>query len=87
MRRPGQSQPLAASDRIRRIELVHLEAPTPRGAAWFEWMVDLELNSASDAAAVASGPPLSDLLSELRSLRLRPVVLLAERVYRVGGQG
>ena len=50
-------------------------------------MVELEVASATEAAALVGEPPLRDVLAELRSLKLRPVTLVAEEVYAVTGEG
>jgi hypothetical protein len=77
---------LRQSERVRRVELTHVGPPTDRFHAWFEWMVELEVDSATAAAALTGEQPLREVLAELRSLQLRPVVLIAESVYRVGGE-
>jgi hypothetical protein len=82
-----QFAPLRASKRVRRVELTHVGPLTNRFGAWFDWMVELEVGSVADATALVDERPLAEVLLELRSLKLRPVVLVAEGVYGVAGEG
>jgi hypothetical protein len=77
--------PLRQSELVGRVELAHLRPPIDRFHAWLEWMVEFDVGCAADASALVEEGPLREVLAELRSLKLRPVVLTAEGVYRVGG--
>lgn len=81
-----QFAPYRASERVRRVDLTCVGPPTNRFGAWFEWMVELEVDSVADANALVD-ERLGEVLAELRSLKLRPVVLVAEGVYGVAGEG
>jgi hypothetical protein len=64
---------LAADRAVEKAVLTRL-APAPRRTAWYGWLLELDV---TDARVLDRAHPLMQLLSELRQLRLHPVVLVA----------
>jgi hypothetical protein len=74
--------PLGANERVERLDLIPLRAAGDH-VAQFDWLLELRVRTRAEAAELLREAPLRDLLGELRSLGLRPIVLVADEADAV----
>jgi hypothetical protein len=77
--------PLGANERIERLELIPLRAAGDH-VSHFDWLLELRVRSRYEAAELLREAPLADLLGELRSLGLGPIVLVADEADATHGE-
>jgi hypothetical protein len=65
-------------------ELISLGAPSKRHAHSHDWLLILSLHHDYGGDIVDSEPPLREFIADLRSLRMRPAVVLEMDADRAG---
>jgi hypothetical protein len=73
---------LRQAPRIQQAELISLGVPSERRAHWHDWLLVLWLHHDYAGDVVDREPLLREFIADLRSLRMRPTVLLELEVDR-----
>jgi hypothetical protein len=73
-----QVTPLATTNGIERVDLIHLETPALRGGANCEWLIEMHCRCGEDAARAARDRACRDLVADLRLLGMQPRLVVAD---------
>ncbi len=74
----GQAASLVGITAVGSVDLSRLESPTVRGGADWDWLIEMHLDRAEDAASAVSDPACRDLLGDLRLLGMQPSLALVD---------
>jgi len=73
---------LLAANGVTKVTVSELATASAKHVRFLDWLLEAELANGADPESVAEQPAFSELLHELRSLRLHPVVALLDPAHR-----
>jgi hypothetical protein len=72
-----QAASLGSTPGVTAVELSRLQNPSERGASW-DWLIEMHLEHAADAAKAARANACRELVADLRLLGMQPSLVLVD---------
>jgi hypothetical protein len=74
----NQAASLSDAPGVAGVELSRLKSPSARAGASWDWLIEMHLEHAGDAAEAARDAVCRDLVADLRLLGMHPSLVLAD---------
>jgi hypothetical protein len=79
-----QAASLAGAEAVTSVYLSRLHSPAARTGVSWDWLIEMHLACAEDAAGAARGQACRDLVADLRLLGMKPSLVLADGSQPIG---
>jgi hypothetical protein len=80
-----QAASLSGAEAVTSVDVSRLRSPGARATAGWDWLIEMHLASAEDAAGIAREQPCRDLLADLRLLGMNPSLVLVDGTLPLEG--